>query len=178
MTVPKRVSESKIRKRAIFQQIEDTKAWLNGLATTVRTTTKEEDEAISRGLELIAYQVKMLRTRLLTTGNMVIPELDRESCVSDTSSIKRVDDLGRVVIPKEIRRHLNISEGTPMNVYLSSKNEIVFRKYVQVCEEELVQNLHKVIEDMEKSDRINNHCAVMELLNKAMELIQEGVQDE
>ena len=45
-----------------------------------------------------------------------------------TGIIRRVDDLGRVVIPKEIRRTLRIREGDPLEIY-TEKDAVVFRKY-------------------------------------------------
>lgn len=46
-----------------------------------------------------------------------------------TGIIRRIDDLGRVVIPKEIRRNMNIREGDPMEIYLDGDNRVVFEKY-------------------------------------------------
>lgn len=46
-----------------------------------------------------------------------------------TGIVRRVDDLGRVVIPKEIRRTLNIREGDPLEIFLDENNGVVFRKY-------------------------------------------------
>lgn len=48
-----------------------------------------------------------------------------------TGIIRRVDDLGRVVIPKEIRRTLRIHEGDPMELYVDSGG-IVFKKYSEI----------------------------------------------
>lgn len=45
-----------------------------------------------------------------------------------TGIIRRVDDLGRIVIPKEVRRQLNIAEGTPMELYMEG-NKVIFQKY-------------------------------------------------
>lgn len=42
--------------------------------------------------------------------------------------IRRVDDLGRIVIPKEIRRILGITEGTPMELFVDG-NKVVLQKY-------------------------------------------------
>ena len=41
-----------------------------------------------------------------------------------TGIIRRVDDLGRIVLPKEVRRKLGISEGTPMEIYVSADSVI------------------------------------------------------
>ena len=46
-----------------------------------------------------------------------------------TGIVRRVDDLGRVVIPKEIRRTLRIREGDPLEIFLDDQNSVVFRKY-------------------------------------------------
>lgn len=45
-----------------------------------------------------------------------------------TGTIRRIDDLGRVAIPKEIRRTLRIHEGDPLEIYLDH-DEIIFKKY-------------------------------------------------
>ncbi len=45
-----------------------------------------------------------------------------------TGIIRRVDDLGRVVIPKEIRRTMNIREGDPLEIFLQ-EGEVIFKKY-------------------------------------------------
>lgn len=46
-----------------------------------------------------------------------------------TGIIRRIDDLGRIIIPKEIRRNMNIREGDPMEIYLDGDNRVVFEKY-------------------------------------------------
>lgn len=46
-----------------------------------------------------------------------------------TGIVRRIDDLGRVVIPKEIRRSLNIREGDPLEIYIDENGGVVFRKY-------------------------------------------------
>lgn len=46
-----------------------------------------------------------------------------------TGIIRRIDDLERIVIPKEIRRNMNIREGDPMEIYLDGDNRVVFEKY-------------------------------------------------
>ena len=46
-----------------------------------------------------------------------------------TGIIRRTDDLGRIVIPKEIRRQLKITEGDPLEIFLTTDNEIVLKPY-------------------------------------------------
>ena len=49
--------------------------------------------------------------------------------MKSTGLVRRIDDLGRVVIPKEIRRPLRIHEGDPFEVYLDGDGGLVFKKY-------------------------------------------------
>ena len=46
-----------------------------------------------------------------------------------TGIVRRIDDLGRVVIPKEIRRTLRIKEGTPLEIFTDREGEIILKKY-------------------------------------------------
>ena len=46
-----------------------------------------------------------------------------------TGIVRRIDDLGRVVIPKEIRRTLRIREGDPLEIYTDREGQIVLKKY-------------------------------------------------
>lgn len=51
-----------------------------------------------------------------------------------TGIVRRIDDLGRVVIPKEIRRTMRIREGDPLEIYTSSDGEVIFKKYSAISE--------------------------------------------
>ena len=51
-----------------------------------------------------------------------------------TGIVRRIDDLGRVVIPKEIRRTMRIREGDPLEIYTGPDEEVVFKKYSPVGE--------------------------------------------
>jgi len=51
-----------------------------------------------------------------------------------TGIVRRVDDLGRVVIPKEIRRTMRIREGDPLEIYTGKDGEVIFKKYSPVNE--------------------------------------------
>ena len=46
-----------------------------------------------------------------------------------TGVVRRIDDLGRIVIPKEIRRTMRMKEGDPLEIFTESNGEIVLRKY-------------------------------------------------
>lgn len=51
-----------------------------------------------------------------------------------TGIVRRIDDLGRVVIPKEIRRTLRIREGDPLEIFTGNDSEVVFKKYSPIGE--------------------------------------------
>ena len=51
-----------------------------------------------------------------------------------TGIVRRIDDLGRVVIPKEIRRTLRIREGDPLEIFTDSEGEVIFKKYSPIGE--------------------------------------------
>ena len=51
-----------------------------------------------------------------------------------TGIVRRIDDLGRIVIPKEIRRTLRIREGDPLEIYTDTDGEVIFKKYSPVGE--------------------------------------------
>ena len=46
-----------------------------------------------------------------------------------TGIIRKIDDLGRIVIPKEIRKNLHIREGDPLEIFTASDGEVIFKKY-------------------------------------------------
>ena len=50
-----------------------------------------------------------------------------------TGIVRRIDDLGRIVIPKEIRRTLRIRETDPMEIYTDMDGQIVLKKYSGRC---------------------------------------------
>jgi len=51
-----------------------------------------------------------------------------------TGIVRRMDDLGRVVIPKEIRRTLRMREGDPLEIFTGSDGGVIFRKYSPIGE--------------------------------------------
>ncbi len=65
-----------------------------------------------------------------------------------TGIVRRIDDLGRVVIPKEIRRTMRIREGDPLEIYTEKDGEVIFKKYSPVGElsdfaSQICDTLHK-----------------------------------
>ena len=65
-----------------------------------------------------------------------------------TGIIRRVDDLGRVVIPKDIRRTIGIHEGEPLEIFIEGGDTVCFRRYKN--------NLNDAVEHLK--DQIENCC--------------------
>ena len=66
-----------------------------------------------------------------------------------TGIVRRIDDLGRVVIPKEIRRSMKIREGDPLEIYTTSEGGVVFKKYYPIDQERadnLKETLHLLLD--------------------------------
>ena len=51
-----------------------------------------------------------------------------------TGIVRRIDDLGRVVVPKEIRRTLRIREGDPLEIFVAREGEVILKKYSPINE--------------------------------------------
>ena len=65
-----------------------------------------------------------------------------------TGIVRRIDDLGRIVIPKEIRRVLRIREGDPLEIFTEKDGEVIFKKYSPMGElgsfaAQICESLHK-----------------------------------
>lgn len=54
--------------------------------------------------------------------------MQEEKIMKATGIVRRIDDLGRVVIPKEIRRTLRIKEGDPLEIYTDHHGEVILKK--------------------------------------------------
>lgn len=62
-----------------------------------------------------------------------------------TGIVRRIDDLGRVVIPKEIRRQMRIREGDPLEIYTTNDGGVVFKRY-QPIGTEIFETAKKIID--------------------------------
>lgn len=51
-----------------------------------------------------------------------------------TGVVRRIDDLGRIVIPKEIRKTLHIKEGDPLEIFTDKEGEVILKKYSPIGE--------------------------------------------
>lgn len=66
-----------------------------------------------------------------------------------TGIVRRIDDLGRVVIPRELRRTMRIHEGDPLEIFTSNDGEVVFKKYYP--EQEYANQLKAIRDDIANS---------------------------
>ena len=105
-----------------------------------------------------------------------------------TGVVRRIDDLGRIVIPKEIRKNLRIREGESLEIYSGNQNEIILKKYSfiesieefakKLCEA-FYLNVKKdiLITDSEKiiavSGGFNNKLIGLQISNQLDRIIQK-----
>ena len=89
-----------------------------------------------------------------------------------TGIIGRIDDLGRVVIPREIRRTLHIKEGDPLEIF-TGEGGVIFRKYNPTCDVKgFLDGLKEVLLedcDMKRKPEMMAKVKELEALMKAEE---------
>ena len=72
-----------------------------------------------------------------------------------TGIVRRIDDLGRVVVPKEIRRTMRIREGQAMEIYTGREGEIILKKYSPIEAGGMRSRVYKI--DF-NGDRVSRLC--------------------
>lgn len=77
-----------------------------------------------------------------------------------TGVIRRIDELGRIVIPKEIRRTLKIKNGTPLEIYSGDNGELLLKKYSPIME--LSDFASEVAESIFKATKLSVFVTNME----------------
>ncbi len=105
-----------------------------------------------------------------------------------TGIVRRIDDLGRVVIPKEIRRTLRIREGDPLEIFVDREGEVILKKYSPIGElgdfaKEYADSLYEAIGHITCIADRDTIIAVSgapkkEFLNKPIGLAVEKVMEE
>jgi len=75
--------------------------------------------------------------------------------MTSTGIVRRMDELGRIVIPREIRKYLRIRQGEPMEIYTTNEGEVVFRKFSPMTA------FPKLVTDMVGSLADAGRCAVV-----------------
>lgn len=89
-----------------------------------------------------------------------------------TGIVRRIDDLGRIVIPKEIRKKFGIEEGAPLEIFVNEDEIILRRCDVSIGLKEIVRRLEEEFSaikndmEIEAADKIYEHInALKEILN-------------
>ncbi|OPY58865.1 MAG: Stage V sporulation protein T [Pelotomaculum sp. PtaU1.Bin035] len=105
-----------------------------------------------------------------------------------TGIVRRIDDLGRVVIPKEIRRTLRIREGDPLEIFVDRDGEVILKKYSPIGElgdfaKEYADSLYEALGHIACIADRDNVIAVSgapkkEFLNKPIGIAVEKVMDD
>ena len=114
---------------------------------------EEPGQAIRFGICIPNRKARLRRIRknLLQILNATIRRNTGGMCkMKATGIVRRIDDLGRIVIPKEIRRTLRIREGDPLEIYTEKDGEVIFKKYSPMGDlegfaGEICESLHKTI---------------------------------
>lgn len=89
-----------------------------------------------------------------------------------TGIVRRIDDLGRVVIPKDIRRSLNIEEGDPLEIYIDDKTKsVMFKKYLE--NENALEEIQDIIDNSNDVPDV-----VKDLLKVAAKILKENLKNE
>ena len=93
--------------------------------------------------------------------------------MKETGIVRRIDDLGRIIIPKEIRRTLGVREGEPLEIYLdktaNGQPMVCLVKYSTAFENDLESLTVQITNGM-------NDCGEYELSNKFREAIREAAK--
>ena len=92
-----------------------------------------------------------------------------------TGIIRRIDDLGRIVIPKEIRRHIRVGEGTPMEIFVTDEGVLLKKYYHEQCLLDVLNTVNEEVEEIcedlgpEKTGDIRRHIREIQLILKNAE---------
>lgn len=100
--------------------------------------------------------------------------------MQETGMIRRIDELGRVVIPKEMRKTLRIKEGDPLEIY-TDKDHLVFRKYSPISTiNDYVQAVADGVDELsEKACLItDNDSVIYASKGKLKETVGKNVSDQ
>lgn len=97
--------------------------------------------------------------------------------MSRTGIIRRIDDLGRIVIPREIRRTLHISEGDPLEFFVDGDTICLKRYYAEIELSKAVKSIQRDIEDLAQNQDADVRAVWLEaagLLEDACKILNES----
>lgn len=98
-----------------------------------------------------------------------------------TGIIRKIDDLGRIVIPKEIRKTLRIKEGDPMEIYVEKNGEIVLKRYAPLGD--LIDEAINIADVLEKNTGflvyVTDTKRIISVSNKVNKtIVEKSISDE
>lgn len=73
--------------------------------------------------------------------------------MKSTGMIRKIDDLGRIVIPKEIRKTLKIREGDSLEIYTNAEGEVILKRYAPLGD--LLENIESLAESISNNTDSN-----------------------
>ena len=80
------------------------------------------------------FPLLLMRIKGVSMENLWLKKVKEALELRATGIVRRIDELGRVVIPKEIRRTLRIREGDPLEIYTDRDGEVILKKYSPIGE--------------------------------------------
>lgn len=95
-----------------------------------------------------------------------------------TGIIRYIDDLGRVVIPREIRRNMHIHEGDPLEIYTTNNGEVIFKKYQSHVADDLegyAESIRETLQD-NGADYDTQHKG-LEMLTNLIRMLKTDYRD-
>lgn len=93
-----------------------------------------------------------------------------------TGIIRRMDDLGRVVIPREIRRNCRIYEGDPLEIYvdnLEGQPVVILSKYEPNFSSSLARLANTIDDEMEDTSTVGQRMEVQKHFNEIAKILKE-----
>ena len=88
--------------------------------------------------------------------------------MKSTGIMRRMDDLGRVVIPREVRRMLNLQEGDPLELFVADEM-VCFQKYY--AEEGYKARIKNLMANIAEDACVDNSAEIKSKLNEVLELL-------
>ena len=131
-----------------------------------------KQEAIHNIVAYAYAEAETLPQKVAESFDVVATAIRQKEKEEMSGVVRRVDEMGRIVLPKEIRNVLGISEGTPMDIYMSNGRVILKRYCAEDALSSLVgifaESLEERSEDLEKgkAEDIKQHVREIQKLLK------------
>lgn len=92
-----------------------------------------------------------------------------------TGIVRKIDNLGRIVIPAEIRSVLHIKEGDPMEIYTDDAGAVIIKKYSSgISLIESLENIDSLVNQLEIETHIKDE--ISQYVETAQRLLKEGIE--